>query len=175
VLFASTSKITLASGGLGFVGASLPVLDAIEQRLNVSSVGPDKVNQLRHARFLGGRLEQHMAAHAELLKPKFELVEQILSDGLEELGIASWTRPEGGYFVSLDTRPGLALSVGQLAAETGLAITPPGATFPYGNDPNDNNLRLAPTFASMTDLKTAMEVFVLCVKLATFRDEISNR
>ena len=91
------------------------------------------------------------------------------------LDIATWTRPRGGYFVSLDTRDGLATAVGQLAAETGLAITPPGATFPDGEDPRDRNLRIAPTFASLTDLKTAMEVFVLCVKLATVRDEINKR
>ena len=173
--FASTSKITMASAGLGFVAASPPVLDAIEARLNVSSVGPDKVNQLRHARFLNGRLEAHMAAHAELIKPKFDLVEEVLSRELGELGIASWTRPAGGYFVSLDTRPGLAGIVGALAAETGLAITPPGATFPYGEDPADSNLRIAPTFASIEDLRTAMEVLVLCLKLASARNEKQQR
>jgi DNA-binding transcriptional MocR family regulator len=175
LMFASTSKITRASAGLGFVAASTPVLDAIEQRLNTSSVGPDKVNQLAHARFLDGRLEQHMAAQAALIKPKFELVDEVLTRELGALDIATWTRPQGGYFVSLDTRPGLARRVGDLAAEVGLAITPPGATFPYGRDPADNNLRIAPTFADLEDLKTAMEVFVLCVKLATIRDEIESR
>jgi DNA-binding transcriptional MocR family regulator len=175
LMFASTSKITLASAGLGFVAGSSRVLKAIEARLNLSSVGPDKVNQLRHARFLKGRLEAHMSEHASIVKPKFDLVERTLVEGLAELDIATWTRPRGGYFVSLDTRPGLAKAVGQLAAETGLAITPAGATFPYGEDPEDKNLRIAPTFASLTDLKTAMEVFVLCVKLATIRDEISKR
>lgn len=175
LLFASTSKITLASAGLGFVAASVPVLSVIEKRLNVSSVGPDKVNQLRHARFLAGRLEEHMAGHAALIKPKFELVEDILSRELAELDIATWTKPEGGYFVSLDTRPGLASTVGSMAAEAGLAITPAGATFPYKNDPEDKNLRIAPTFAKLEDLKTAMEIFVLCVKLATIQDEISHR
>ncbi|MEM8766331.1 MAG: aminotransferase class I/II-fold pyridoxal phosphate-dependent enzyme [Pseudomonadota bacterium] len=175
LLFASTSKITFASGGLGFVAASPANLAAIEARLNVSSVGADKVNQLRHARFLGGRLEAHMKAQAELVKPKFDLVEEILSRELGPLEIASWTKPEGGYFVSFDTRPNLAGSIGELAQEAGLAITPPGATFPYGKDPEDKNLRIAPTFAGLDDLKTAMEVFVLCVKLATIRDEISRR
>lgn len=175
LIFASTSKITLASAGLGFVAASPRVLDAIEARLNVSSVGPDKVSQLRHARFLKGRLEAHMADHAALIKPKFELVEEILTRELGELDIATWTTPEGGYFVSMDTRPGLAGTVGKLAAETGLSITPPGATFPYGNDPEDKNLRIAPTFASLDDLKAAMEVFALCVKLATVRDELTKR
>lgn len=175
LIFSSTSKITHASAGLGFVAASAAVLEVIESRLNVSSVGPDKVNQLRHARFLGGRLEAHMAGHAALIRPKFELVEEVLSRELDELDIATWSKPEGGYFVSLDTRPGLAGEVGRLAKEAGLAITPPGATFPYGKDPADCNLRIAPTFASLDDLKTAMEVFVLCVKLATIRDEIKRR
>lgn len=175
LLFASTSKITHASGGLAFVAGSEATLNAIEKRLSAASVGPDKVNQLRHARFLGGRLEQHMAGHAALIKPKFDLVEDVLSRELAELDIAQWTKPEGGYFVSLDTRPGLAGEIGRLAAETGLAITPPGATFPYKDDPEDKNLRIAPTFAKLEDLKIAMEVFVLCVKLATIRDEIRKR
>ena len=175
LLFGSTSKITLASAGIGFLAASDPVLKVIEARLNISSVGPDKVNQLRHARFLDGRLEAHMAEHARLLKPKFELVEQLLSEGLGELDIATWTHPRGGYFVSLDTRPGLAAIIGKLASETGLSLTPAGATYPYGRDPNDNNLRIAPSFATLTDLKTALEVFVLCVKLASVRDELRVR
>ena len=175
VLFASTSKITYASGGLAFVAASSGVLKEIEARISVASVGPDKVNQLRHARFLGGRLEQHMALHADLMRPKFDLVEQVLSDELGDLDIASWTTPSGGYFVSLDTRPGLAKAVGELAQEVGLAITPPGATYPYGRDPKDRNLRIAPSFAALEDLKAAMQILVICVKLATLRDELQNR
>lgn len=175
VMFASTSKITYASGGLAFVAGSPRVLAAIEARLNVASVGPDKVNQLRHARFLGGRLEEHMAAHAELMRPKFDLVESVLRNELDGLGIASWTKPAGGYFVSLDTRPGLARAVGELAADVGLAITPPGATFPYGEDPEDRNLRIAPSYANIDDLKAAMQILVICVKLATLRDELKNR
>ena len=173
--FASTSKITYASAGLGFVAASETVLHNIEKLLNVASVGPDKTNQLRHARFLGGRLEEHMARHAELLKPKFQLVQEMLANSLGELDVAEWTVPKGGYFVSLDTRPGLASIVGELAGEVGLAITPPGATYPYGRDPQNSNLRIAPTFASMADLKTAMEVFVVCLQLASVRDEINRR
>ena len=175
VLFASTSKITYASAGLGFVAASERVLANIEKRLNVTSIGPDKINQLRHARFLCGRVADHMAQHAQLLKPKFQLVQETLAESLADLDIAQWTRPEGGYFVSLDTRPGLARIVGELASEVGLALTPPGATFPYGADPADGNLRIAPTFASLTDLKTAMEIFVVCLKLASVNDEIERR
>jgi len=175
VIFSSTSKMTFASAGLGFLAASPRVLGQIEARLNVASVGPDKVNQLRHARFLGGRVEAHMKGHAALLKPKFELVERVLSEELADLGVATWTTPRGGYFVSLDTRPGLARTVGALAAEAGLALTPAGATYPYGRDPEDSNLRIAPSFASLENLKAAMEVLATCLKLATVRDEIHKR
>jgi aspartate/methionine/tyrosine aminotransferase len=172
IMFASTSKITYPSGGLAFVASGPGTLKALEQQLSTSSIGPDKVNQLRHARFLSGRVEEHMAQHAALIKPKFELVEEALSSGLDGLGIATWTRPEGGYFVSLDTRPGLARRIGELAASAGLTITSPGATFPHGHDPHDNNLRIAPTFASLADLKVAMHVLVLCIKLASVIDQI---
>jgi DNA-binding transcriptional MocR family regulator len=175
LLFASTSKITHASAGLGFVAGSDSTLKALEAQLNTSSVGPDKVNQLRHARFLNGRVEAHMAGHAAIVKPKFQLVQKVLDDELASLDIADWTRPEGGYFVSLDVRPGLAGTIGELASEAGLALTPAGATFPYKDDPEDKNLRIAPTFAKLEDLKTAMEVLVLCVKIATIQDEINNR
>jgi DNA-binding transcriptional MocR family regulator len=174
IMFASTSKITYPSGGLAFVASGPVVLKTLEQRLSTSSIGPDKVNQLRHARFLSGRVETHMAQHAALIRPKFELVEETLSGGLGGLDIATWTRPEGGYFVSLDTRPGLAHQIGELAASAGLTITRPGATFPYGDDPQDNNLRIAPTFASIADLKVAMQVLVLCIKLASVIDQIRH-
>ncbi|MEQ8859630.1 MAG: aminotransferase class I/II-fold pyridoxal phosphate-dependent enzyme [Pseudomonadales bacterium] len=176
VLFGSTSKITYAGAGLGFVGATETVLAGLEKRLNAFSIGPDKVNQLRHARFLAdGRLRAHMERHAALIRPKFEAVEAALQHGLAELDIATWTTPRGGYFVSLDTRPGLAGKVAGLAAEAGLSLTPPGATFPYGNDPNDCNLRIAPTFATLDDVKVAMEILVLCVKLASVQDETAQR
>lgn len=175
VSFASTSKITWASAGLGFVAGSETVLRALEQRMNYFSIGPDKVNQLRHAKFLSGRLSEHMASHAALIKPKFDAVERTLRDGLGGLDVARWTTPRGGYFVSLDTRPGLAGEVAGLAADAGLNLTPPGATFPYNRDPDDANLRIAPTFATLDDVKVAMDILVLCVKLASVRDEISTR
>ncbi|NIP16574.1 MAG: aminotransferase class I/II-fold pyridoxal phosphate-dependent enzyme [Pseudomonadales bacterium] len=175
IMFASTSKITYPSAGLAFLAADAAVRKAVESRLGTASIGPDKVNQLRHARFLGGRVEAHMAGHAALVKPKFELVERKLREGLAGLGIADWTTPAGGYFVSLDTRPGLAKDVGDLAAKAGLTITKPGATFPYGRDPEDANLRIAPTFASLADLAVAMDVLVVCVKLAAISREIDHR
>ena len=174
-IFASTSKITYPSGGLGFVASGKRVVSQIIQRLSQASIGPDKVNQLRHARFLAGRLEQHMAGHARLIKPKFDLVEQVLREELGPLDIASWTTPAGGYFVSLDTRPGLARRIGELAASAGLKITAPGATFPYGRDPDDRNLRIAPTFATLPDLKAAMQILTLCIKLASADDQLGNQ
>jgi DNA-binding transcriptional MocR family regulator len=175
VVFGSTSKVTYAGSGLGFAAASETVLANLERRMAAFSIGPDKVNQLRHVRFLKGRIGEHMARHAELLRPKFQAVEQALSDGLAELDVARWTTPRGGYFVSLDTRPGLAGKVARLAAEAGLSLTPPGATFPYGKDPDDRNLRIAPTFATLDDVKVAMEILVLCVKLASVEDELKKR
>lgn len=175
VSFASTSKITYAGAGIGFVAASETVLRVLEGRMSYFSIGPDKVNQLRHAKFLAGRLTEHMAGHAALIKPKFAAVEEALRDGLTELDVAHWTTPRGGYFVSLDTRPGLAGEVARLAAAAGLSLTPPGATFPYGKDPEDRNLRIAPTFATLDDVKIAMKILVLCVKLASVRDELFTR
>ena len=173
-IFASTSKITYPSAGLGFFASGARALNALTERLSNASIGPDKVNQLRHARFLGGRLEQHMAAHARLIKPKFDLVEASLREALGPLEIATWTTPAGGYFVSLDTRPGLAKRVGELAASAGLKITKPGATFPYGNDPEDRNLRIAPTFADVSDVKAAMGVLTLCIKLASVEAQLQS-
>ena len=168
VLFGSTSKITHAGAGVSFIGGSETVLSAIEKHLSVQLVGPDKVNQLRHARLLPDResLKAHMQRHADIVKPKFDLVEQELTKHLGNTELATWTKPTGGYFVSLDLKPGNAKRVVQLAADAGLALTPAGATFPKGNDPDDRNLRIAPTYASLEDIATAMEVLVVCVKLA---------
>ena len=175
VQFASTSKITFAGAGVAFVASAEAVLKQLESRMSSYTIGPDKVNQLRHARFLGGRLAEHMSAHAALLRPKFELVEQKLSAGLAELNIATWTQPVGGYFVSLDVLPGLASTIVRMAGEVGLALTAAGATFPYGNDPNDNNIRIAPTFADLDSLEAAMDVLVLCVQLASAEHLIEER
>ncbi len=165
-LFASTSKITYASGGLGFCAGSDKLLAALERTLGVMMIGSDKVSQLRHVRLLAGRVEEHMARQAALLKPKFDLVDDVLQRELGGLGIATWTQPKGGYFVSLDVLPGTATRVVALAREAGLKLTPAGATFPYGRDPDDTNIRIAPTFTMGDDLATAMQVFTQCVKLA---------
>lgn len=169
-MFASTSKITFAGGGISFLGGSAGFLDAMEERLSILTVGPDKVNQLRHARFLaGGRLEAHMRAHAEIVRPKFEAVQRGLERGLGGTGLATWTNPKGGYFVSLDTEPGLAKSVVALAGAAGVALTPAGATFPRGYDPEDRNIRIAPTLASLEEVEAGIDALALCVKLAAVR------
>ena len=169
-MFASTSKITFAGGGISFVGGSANFLDAVDKRLSVLMVGPDKVNQLRHVRFLAGdRLEAHMRAHAEIVRPKFEAVQRGLERGLGGSGLATWTDPKGGYFVSLDTRPGLAKAVVALAGELGVALTPAGATFPHGHDPEDRNIRIAPTLATLEEVESGIDVLALCVKVATAR------
>lgn len=173
VQFASTSKITFAGGGVAFVGGSDAVLESFDDYLFPMIVGFDKVNQLRHARFFGGSegLIEHMSRHAQILRPKFEAVQDGLEETLGNRGIATWTQPTGGYFVSLNVKPGLASIVVQLARDAGLSLTPAGATFPYGNDPNDSNIRIAPTFASLSEVELAMDVLGTCVRLASARLE----
>ena len=168
VLFASTSKITHAGAGIAFVGAAETNLQLLEQRMSAMTVGPDKVNQLRHAKFLrdAAGIRQHMEAHAGIVRPKFQVVADALNSHLGNSGLATWTQPSGGYFVSLDLQPGLAAKTVELAREAGLALTPAGATFPYGNDPTDSNLRLAPTFGQLRDLEPAVEILAVSCKLA---------
>jgi DNA-binding transcriptional MocR family regulator len=173
-MFASTSKITFAGAGVAFLATSARTLANLEARLGTQTIGFDKVNQLRHARFLGARLEAQMRAHAELIRPKFHAVLRQL-DAIAPLAIAEWTAPAGGYFISVDTRPGLAKEVVRLAREAGVTLTPAGATYPYGRDPDDRNIRIAPTFASVNDVQAAMEVFVLCLQLASARQILSSR
>ncbi len=177
VMFGSTSKITFAGAGLAFLAASKPVLAAFEKRLGALMIGPDKVNQLRHARLLPDldALRHHMAQHADILRPKFAAVQDALEQGLGGTGFASWTRPHGGYFVSVDTLPGLAREVIRLAGEAGVKLTPAGAPFPYGRDPEDRNIRLAPSFPPLDDVRRAMEVFVNCVRLASARQGLGEQ
>ena len=169
VVFGSTSKITFAGAGVGFVAGSPNTLDRLEERMSVMTVGHDKVNQLRHAHLLGGRVEEQMCAHAALVRPKFEAIERILSESLDGLGIAAWTRPRGGYFVTVDTLPGVATEVVSLAREAGVKLTPAGATHPGGHDPDDRTIRLAPTFASTGEVEAAVDMLALCIELASVR------
>jgi DNA-binding transcriptional MocR family regulator len=143
--------------------------------LGVFSIGPDKVNQLRHVKFLHRRLSAHMADHAAIIRPKFELVEEIFSRELDGLGIATWTQPKGGYFVSLDVLPGLASKVIAMAKAVGLTLTPAGATFPKGDDPDDKNIRIAPTFGSLDEIHAAMDILTLCIKTASAEQVLGAR
>lgn len=168
-LFASTSKVTFATGGIAFLGGSERFLADMEKRLAILMIGADKVNQLRHARFLGDRLAEHMRRHADLIRPKFHAVQRGLEEGLGGTDLAEWTRPRGGYFVSLNTRPGLASQAVALAKAAGVALTPAGATFPHGHDPDDRNIRIAPTFATEEAVRASIDALALCVKLAAAR------
>ena len=174
ILTASTSKITIAGGGISFLGASGKNLEHFRKRLAVMSIGPNKLNQQRHLLFLKNieAVRSHMQKHAEILRPKFEMVQKHLESGLAGKAMGNWCKPEGGYFVSFDANPGLAKEIIRLSGEAGVKLTPAGATFPYGQDPEDANIRLAPTFPSVDDLDQAMQVFVTCVQLAAVRQRM---
>mgnify|MGYP001016123038 CR=1 FL=1 len=160
--FCSTSKVTFPGSGIAAISASKANLDFIKKQMSVQTIGHDKLNQLRHARFFGdfnGMLE-HMKKHADIIRPKFEAVLEMLDKELGDLGIAKWTKPNGGYFIGFDTMDGCAKKVVAMCKEAGVVMTPAGATYPYGKDPHDSNIRIAPTFPST-------EEFVTCVKLVS--------
>ena len=166
IQFASTSKITFAGGGISAVAAGPETLANIKKSLFFQAICYDKVNQLRHVRFLKNLdgVRAHMRRHSAILRPKFEMVDQILTRKLS--GLASWTTPRGGYFVSLDVMPGTAKRTIALMQDAGVAMTPAGATWPYGKDPEDKNIRIAPTVPPLFELETAMELLCVCAKLA---------
>ncbi|ACZ31855.1 putative transcriptional regulator, GntR family [Xylanimonas cellulosilytica DSM 15894] len=168
IMFASTSKISFAGAGVAFLAASPANVGWYKKHLAVQSIGPDKVNQLRHALFFGSAegVREHMRKHREILAPKFAAVSRVLTERLGDLGIATWTEPQGGYFVSLDVVPGTASRVVELAASAGIALTPAGATFPYGRDPRDANIRLAPSMPPLAEVEEAMQAVATCVLLA---------
>lgn len=171
LIFGSTSKITFASAGLGYMGASQQNLQHFQAALAAATIGPDKINQQRHVLFLRDQetITQHMRRHAEILAPKFQMVLEQLDKDLGDGDYGSWSRPQGGYFVSFDTLPGLATEVVGMADDVGVKLTAAGATFPYGKDPADSNIRLAPSYPTLDELQQALQVFTSCVKLATVR------
>ncbi|MBP8924982.1 MAG: aminotransferase class I/II-fold pyridoxal phosphate-dependent enzyme [Pseudomonadales bacterium] len=175
LLFGSTSKITYAGSGVAFMAASALNLRAIRHHLGFASIGPDKINQKRHVAFLRdhARLLAHMEQHAMLLRPRFQAVLDALERELGGTGMGSWESPQGGYFIGFDTRPGLAREVVSMADAAGVKLTPAGATFPYGVDPEDRNIRIAPSFPSLEEIERAMEVFVVCVQLASVRQRLA--
>ncbi len=167
-IFASTSKVTLAGAGLALFASSPENVRWYLARVARRTVGPDKLNQIRHVRFLrdAAGIVSHMDGHRALLAPKFAAMLSALDDKLGGTGIGRWIRPEGGYFISNDVMDGTASRVVQLAREAGVAMTPAGATWPHGRDPHDRSLRLAPTFPSLTDVRAAAEVIATCILLA---------
>lgn len=168
LVFASTSKITFAGAGVSFLGASADNIAWYLKHAGKKSIGPDKVNQLRHLRFFGDAdgVRRQMQRHRELIAPKFALVAEILEERLGESKIASWTDPKGGYFVSLDVWPGTAKRTVALAKDAGIAVTEAGSAFPYRKDPEDKNIRIAPTFPSLPDVRDAIDGLATCALLA---------
>lgn len=164
--FGSTSKITFAGGGIAFLGASDKLMSLFLDYFSKFNFSPDKVNQARHVRFLKNRegIEAHMKKLADIIRPKFELVDKYLNSLPE--GLASWTKPTGGYFISFDSKPGQASKIFDLCKAAGLNLTPIGSAFPYRRDQEDSNIRIAPTYVSIEELEKAMQIFVCCVKLA---------
>ena len=161
----STSKITLAGSGVAFFASSADNLDWYASHASIRGIGPNKVNQLAHARFFGDveGLRAHMAKHAESLAPKFAAVTRILNERLGAYGIAEWTEPEGGYFISLDVTGGSATRVWELAKNAGITLTKAGSSFPHGHDPLDRNIRLAPSLPPLEEVATAMDGVATCV------------
>lgn len=167
--FTSTSKISFPGGGLAVVAASKENIDFIKGQMTYQTIGFDKLNQLRHAKYFKNfeSISEHMKHHAAIIRPKFDVVLYMLDKEIEPLGIGKWNKPNGGYFISFNALPGCAKRIVSLAKEAGVVMTGAGATFPYGKDPKDSNIRIAPTFPSVDELRQAMEVFCVCVKLAS--------
>ena len=166
--FCSTSKVTFPGSGIAALAASEENLEYVKKILTIQTIGHDKLNQLRHVRYFKNidGMHEHMKKHAEIIRPKFELVLNILDRDLSPLGIGEWTHPNGGYFVSFDAPEGTAKRIVGLCKEAGVTLTGAGATYPYKKDPHDSNIRIAPTFPPIGELEQALNIFTLCVKLA---------
>ena len=166
--FGSTSKITFPGSGVAAMAASENNMKVIKNKYKFQTIGYDKLNMLRHVRFFGDfeGMKAHMKKHAEVLRPRFEIVVNKLAENLDELGVIRYNRPRGGYFVCVDVLDGTAKRVVELCKEAGVNLTGAGATYPYGNDPHDSNIRIAPSFPTLEDLSKAMDVFCVCTRLA---------
>ena len=176
-LYASTSKISFSGAGIAMMGASENNINLIKKQLSIQTIGPDKMNQLRHVRYfkdLDG-IARHMKKHAEILKPKFDMVLDILEKRLAGRDIAWWNKPNGGYFISLNTLDGCAGKVVAMAGEAGVVLTKAGASFPYGKDPRDRNIRIAPTFPILEELRQAIELLCICVNIASIEKLIAEK
>ncbi len=177
ILFSSTSKISFAGAGLSVMAGSENNINWIKKQIIIQTIGPDKLNQLRHVRFFKDftGIEAQMKKHALILKPKFDQVFKTLEAELGGKEIADWTKPNGGYFISLNTLEGCAKKVVAMAAEAGVVLTGAGATYPYGNDPLDRNIRIAPSFPPLAELKKAMEIVAVCIQLASVEKILGNK
>lgn len=174
-MFCSTSKITFPGAGVSALGASKRNIDIVAKELSFQTIGFDKINQMRHVKFLKNKnhISQHMDDHARILKPKFDLINQKLTDYFADKDYVKWTEPKGGYFVHLTTKNGCATDIVHALAEIGVAITEAGATYPYGDNPKDNSIRLAPTPVSLEDLDAAMDAICLCIESISLKKELS--
>ena len=174
--FASTSKITFPGSGIAALATSLNNLDDITAQLTNQTIGHDKVNQLRHVRFFKDieGMKAHMRKHADIIRPKFEAVLEILDRDLTPCGIGDWTKPKGGYFISFDAPEGCAKDIVDRAKKAGVTMTGAGATYPYKKDPHDSNIRIAPTFPSLSDLRTAMDIFTVCVRISAIKKMLAD-
>lgn len=166
LIFGSTSKVSFAGAGVAMMAGSEANIAYTKQNMSLQTIGPDKLNQLRHVRFFRDMagIEAHMKKHAAILKPKFDTVTAILERELGESGAAWWTRPAGGYFISVDTKDDCAKAVVKMAAEAGVKLTNAGATFPHGKDPSDRNIRIAPSMPSQSEIEQAMELVAICIQ-----------
>ena len=174
--FASTSKVSFPGSGIAALATSANNIADIKKQLTIQTIGHDKLNQLRHVRFFKdiNGLKEHMRKHAEFMRPKFEAVESVLEEELGGLGIGSWTEPKGGYFISFEAMDGCAKEIVAKCKEAGVKLTGAGATFPYGKDPKDSNIRIAPSFPTPDEMKQAADLFVLCVKLVSIDKYLSE-
>ena len=177
LFFASTSKISFPGAGVAALAASKLNIEDLKHRITTQTIGPDKLNQLRHILFLHdiNGVYDLMQGHRQILQPKFQIVEESLERELGDLGIAKWSNPNGGYFVNLDVMNGCAKRVVNLCKEAGVVLTDAGATFPYGADPNDSNIRVAPTFPPQEELQQAMHLLCICVRLAASEKLLADR
>ena len=175
LMFGSTSKISFAGAGLAMMAGSQQNMEWVKNQMAFQTIGPDKLNQLRHVLFFKdiGGIMAHMKNHAAILKPKFDAVQKILGRELEGKNIARWSKPQGGYFVSIDTLKGCAAAVVQKAAEAGVKLTPAGSTYPYKSDPLDRNIRIAPSFPPVEHVQAAMELVAICIQIVSI-DKISE-
>ena len=175
--FASTSKISFPGSGIASMATSLNNLEDIKKQVQYQTIGHDKVNQLRHVRFFQDihGMVKHMQKHANILRPKFEMVEDIFEKNLAGTGVGEWTKPKGGYFISFETLPGCAKAVVDKCKKAGEKLTPAGSAFPYKKDPNDSNIRIAPTYPPLEDLRIASELFTLCVKLVSVEKLLKDK